>query len=465
MNARRPNQQLQLPFTQEGTGETRSTLRQGVEASTSFSGTQSPAADAAKMMEAICSSRNLSEAMRRVIANKGAPGVDGMTVRELEAHFKRHGLQIVSQLVSGTYTPAPVKRVEIPKPDKGVRKLGIPTVTDRVIQQAVLQVLQPLFEPTFSHFSYGFRPGRSAHQAVRQAQAYIAEGHAWVVDIDLEKFFDRVNHDKLMGLLQKRIVDKRVLHLVRSYLNAGVMENGLVTRSEEGTPQGGPLSPLLSNIVLDELDKELEKRGHVFVRYADDCNIYVRSQRAGQRVMESVSDFIARKLKLKVNQQKSAVDKPGKRKFLGFTYSDRKASVLISGQAIERFKDRIRELTRRGKSALQVIDELNIYLRGWSGYFGLCDAYWTVRDLDSWIRRRLRSLTWRAWRTPRKRFRELVRRGVDQAQAIRTIRYRKGCWDASNTPAMNAALPVRYWHDYLQLISLLQSWRRMHAQP
>ena len=417
------------------------------------------------MMEAICSSRNLSEAIQRVIANKGAPGVDGMTVHQLEAHFKRHGSEIVSQLLSGTYQPAPVQRVEIPKPDGGMRKLGIPTVTDRVIQQAVLQVLNPLFEPTFSHFSYGFRPGRSAHQAVRQAQAYIAEGHAWVVDIDLEKFFDRVNHDKLMGRLQKRIADKRVLHLVRSYLNAGVMEDGLVTRSEEGTPQGGPLSPLLSNIVLDELDKELEKRGHVFVRYADDCNIYVRSQRAGQRVMESVSDYISRKLKLKVNQKKSAVDKPGKRKFLGFTFSDRKASVLISEQAIGRFKDRIRELTRCGKSALQVIDGLNIYLRGWSGYFGHCDAYWTVRDLDSWIRRRLRSLAWRAWRTPHKRFHELVRRGVDRNLAKHMSCYRTGCWDASNSTAVTHALPDRYWHEYLQLLSLLQSWRRMHAQP
>jgi len=414
-------------------------------------------------MEALCSPQNMSEAMRRVIANKGAPGVDGLTVRELADHWKRHGPTIVSQLLSGTYQPVPVQRVEIPKPDGGVRKLGIPTVVDRMIQQALLHVLQPIWEPTFSEHSYGFRPGRSAQQAVAQAQAYIAAGRPWLVDIDLEKFFDRVNHDKLMRTLYGRIADGRVLKLIRAYLNAGVMEDGLVTPSAEGTPQGGPLSPLLSNIVLDELDQELERRGHAFVRYADDCNIYVRSAAAGERVMKSISDFITRKLKLKVNRDKSAVDKPSQRKFLGFTFSEKKATVLVSGKSVKRFKDRIRELTRRGVQALRMIADLNTYLRGWVGYFGHAEDYWTLRDLDSWIRRRLRSLSWRAWRTPRKRFRELTHRGVSAYDAILLVRYRRNPWRASRMPALNVALPNRLWHERLRLLSLLDLWRQMRA--
>jgi RNA-directed DNA polymerase len=354
--------------------------------------------------------------------------------------------------------------VEIAKPDGGMRKLGIPTVLDRLIQQAMLSVLQPVFEPTFSEHSYGFRPNRSAHQAVKQAQAYIAGGRSWVVDIDLEKFFDQVNHDKLMAQAARRIPDRRVLTLIRAYLNAGVMEGGLVSQPEQGTPQGGPLSPLLSNIALDPLDKELERRGHAFVRYADDCNIYVRSERAGRRVMEGITDFITRKLKLKVNREKSAVDKPSRRKFLGFTFSAKRATVLISEKAHARFKDRVRELTRRGRSALQIIRDLNTFLRGWFGYFGKCEAYWDLRDLDSWIRRRLRALTWRAWRTPYRRFRSLVRRGVDPVRAIRAVRYRKSPWRASTTIAVNKALPDRLWHK-LGLFSLLESWHAMRTQP
>ena len=425
---------------------------------------ESPAASAA-MMEALCSSRNLSQAIRRVIANKGAAGVDGMTVNELEAHWRRHGPKIVDQLLSDEYRPAPVKRVEIPKPDGGVRKLGIPTVVDRVIQQAVMQMLQPIWEPTFSTHSYGFRPNRSAHQAVEAARGHIARGRSWVVDIDLEKFFDRVNHDKLMRAVHGRIPDPRVVKLIRAYLNAGVMENGLVTPSEEGTPQGGPLSPLLSNIVLDELDKELEKRGHAFVRYADDCNIYVKSESAGKRVMESVSRFITGKLKLKVNQSKSAVSKPSKRKFLGFTITEQKARVLISVKVIQRFKDRIRELTTRGRSADKIIEDLNVYLRGWAGYFVITEAHWDMRDLDGWIRRRLRALAWRAWRTPRKRYRELTRRGVSGWQAIRMVRYHKNPWGVSRLPALATALPNRMWHDRLGLVSLLRTWQTKHAQP
>lgn len=464
MDAKRSNQQLWLPFTRMEAGEARPPARQGVEASDTPPGHESPAAQAVTLMEDICSGRNLSEAIRRVIANKGAPGVDGITVRELEAHWRRHGRMIVSQLLSGTYQPAPVKRVEIPKPDGGVRQLGIPAVVDRVIQQAFLQVLQPIWEPTFSDHSYGFRPGRSAHQAVARAKAYIASGRSWVVDIDLEKFFDRVNHDKLMRTLHDRLADQRVVKLIRAFLNAGVMEDGLVKPSDEGTPQGGPLSPLLSNIVLDELDKELEERGHAFVRYADDCNIYVKSERAGRRVMESVCAFISRKLKLRVNRSKSAVAKPGERKFLSFTFSETKATVLISEKALARFRTRVRELTRRGVPALRLIADLNTYLRGWAGYFGHAEAYWTLRDLDSWIRRRLRSLSWRSWRTPRKRFRELKRRGVTWTDALRTVWRKPNPWAASQTLALNTALPNTLWHDRLGLLSLQQTWRRMHAQ-
>ncbi len=464
MNARRPNQQLWLPFMRPEPGEARAPSQQGVEAFVTSSGNESPVSSATGLMEVICNPRNMSEAIRRVIANKGAPGVDGMTVHELEDHWRQHGPGIRSQLTSGTYRPAPVKRVEIPKPDGGVRKLGIPTVVDRVIQQAVLQVLQPIWEPTFSEHSYGFRPGRSAHQAVARAKAYIAEGRCWVVDIDLEKFFDRVNHDRLMRTLYGRIADERVRKLIRAYLNAGVLEDGLVKPSEEGTPQGGPLSPLLSNIVLDELDKELERRGHAFVRYADDCNIYVRSASAGRRVMESISDFISRKLKLKVNRDKSAVDKPSRRKFLGFTFSAKKATVLVSAKAHERFKDHIRDLTHRGTQATRMIEKLNTYLRGWVGYFGHAEDYWTLRDLDSWIRRRLRSLSWRAWRTPRKRFRELTRRGVTRYDAIRMVRYKQNPWRASKTLALSTALPTRLWHEHLGLLSLQSEWQQMRTE-
>lgn len=465
MTAKRPNKQPMLPFTQNAEGEARRDCGQGAEAEITPSDRESPAAPAVTMMGEICSGRNLAEAMRLVIANKGAAGVDGVTVRDLPDHWRRHGPGIVDRLLNGTYKPSPVKRVKIPKPDGGVRNLGIPTVTDRVVQQAILQVLQPQWDPTFSDTSYGFRPGRSAHQAINRAKAFVADGHDWVVDIDIEKFFDRVNHDRLMRRLHERTPDQRVTKVIRAFLNAGIMEDGLVSYPEEGTPQGGPLSPLLSNIVLDELDKELERRGHAFVRYADDCNIYVRSRTAGERVMKSVSDFISGKLKLKVSQTKSAVDQPGKRKFLGFTIGGKTAKAYVSAKALERFKDRIRELTRRGIPALKLIGSLNRYLRGWVGYFGHAEDHWTMRDMDSWIRRRLRSLSWRSWRTPRQRFRQLHRRGVDRWTAARTVRTKKAPWAASNTPAMRQALPVSLWHDRLHLLSLLRSWHAMRAQP
>jgi RNA-directed DNA polymerase len=396
-------------------------------------------------MEEVVERENLIKALKRVKGNKGSPGVDGMSVGELPEYLKGHWAAIRDQLMSGTYQPQPVKRVEIEKPDGGVRKLGVPTVVDRLIQQAVQQVLQQRWDPTFSNSSYGFRPGRSQHEAVAQAQQYIAEGYGWVVDMDLEKFFDRVNHDKLMGQIAKRVEDKRLLKLIRAMLNAGVMENGLEKPSEEGTPQGGPLSPLLSNLVLDELDRELTARGHRYVRYADDCNIYVRSERAGQRVMESVKRFIAKKLKLKVNEAKSAVAKPQERKFLGFSfYMGKKGPKRrIAPKALERFKDRIREITlgSRGRSMKQTIDELARYIPGWVGYFGFCETPSVLENLDSWIRRRIRCAFWQQWKTSRKRQAELVKRGVRPEMAKSMAGSNQGPWHLSLSQAMSIALP------------------------
>ena len=395
-------------------------------------------------MEEVVERENLKEALRRVKANQGSPGVDGMTVHVLPDHLKEHWPAIREQLLSGTYEPQPVRRVEIPKPDGGVRKLGIPTVLDRLIQQAVMQVLQGRWDRTFSEHSYGFRPRRSAHQAVAQAQQYIAEGYRRVVDLDLEKFFDRVNHDKLMGQVAKRVTDKRVLKLLRAFLTAGVMENGLVSPVDEGTPQGGPLSPLLSNLVLDELDRELERRGHRFVRYADDCNIYVRSARAGQRVMETVTRFITKRLKLKVNQQKSAVARPEERKFLGFSFTrNREPKRRIAPKAMARFKERVRELTRRtrGVSLEEMVAELSAYLRGWRGYFGFCQTPRVLMHLDSWIRRRLRAVVWQQWKRFGRRVKELQKRGVSRAWAVRTASSGLGPWRLSHEPTICQALP------------------------
>src|SRR6266550_557032 len=336
------NIQMKLDFSSALTGEARGVAGEETESLVATSEPESPARSS-RLMEDVCERENLKEALRQVKGNKGSAGVDGITVIQLTDYLKQHWPVIREQLLSGTYEPKPVRRVEIPKPDGGVRKLGIPTVLDRLIQQAVMQVLQRQWDSTFSDHSYGFRPGRSAHQAVAQAQQYIAAGYGWVIDLDLEKFFDRVNHDKLMGQIAKRVEDKRLLKLIRAFLNAGVMENGLVSPSVEGTPQGGPLSPLLSNLVLDELDRELEYRGHRFVRYADDCNIYVRSERAGQRVMESITRFIAQKLKLKVNEAKSAVARPQERKFLGFSFTaGPEVKRVIAPKALVRFKRRVR---------------------------------------------------------------------------------------------------------------------------
>jgi RNA-directed DNA polymerase len=399
-------------------------------------------------MEAIVERNNLRKALARVKANKGAAGIDGMTFEDLAPYLKEHWPTIRAQLLDGTYKPQPVRRVEIPKASGGMRLLGIPTVLDRFIQQAVMQMLQVGWDRIFSETSFGFRPGRSAHQAVAKAQAYIASGHDVVVDIDLEKFFDRVNHDILMGLVAKRVTDKRILKLIRGFLTAGALADGLVSPTEEGTPQGGPLSPLLSNLMLDVLDKELEKRGHHFVRYADDCNIYVRSQRAGERVMESVEQFLVKRLKLKVNKAKSAVAKPSVRKFLGFSFTgEKQPRRRIAPQAIDRFKARVRELTRRtcGKSLSQVAKELSCYLIGWRGYFGFCETPSVLRELDQWIRRRLRAIPWVQWKRGRTRYSKLRRRGVGRELAARTAGSPHGPWRLSHSPALNIALPNAFF--------------------
>jgi RNA-directed DNA polymerase len=399
-----------------------------------------------QLLEEVISKENILQAVKQVESNKGSAGVDGMTVVELRPYLRKHWPEIRKQLLTGIYIPKPVKRVEIPKPCGGVRKLGIPTVVDRFIQQAVNQVLQRYWEPTFSESSYGFRPGRSAHQAVAKAQQYVREGYRYVVDIDLEKFFDRVNHDVLMDKVEKRIKDKRVVVLIRAILKSGVLENGVVQAVDEGTPQGGPLSPILSNLMLDELDRELERRGHKFVRYADDCNTYVRSLWAGKRVMRSITRFLERKLKLKVNQEKSAVARPWKRKFLGFTFGrDRKAKRTISSAALKRFKARIRELTRktRGMNFERVVAELQQYLKGWGHYYCYCEARTILKYLDSWIRRRLRSMLWKQW--GRRGYRELRKRGVSQDLAWNTSKSAHGTWRLSRSPALNFALPGKYF--------------------
>jgi len=452
------NIQMQLDFSSEPTGEARETGREETESPGVTNGPESPARTN-RLMEEVCERENLKAALKQVKANQGSPGVDGMTVVGLKDYLKQHWPAIREQLLNGTYEPKPVRRVEIPKPDGGgVRKLGIPSVLDRFIQQAVLQVLQRQWDRTFSDHSYGFRPGRSAHQAVAQAQQYIAEGHGWCVDLDLEKFFDRVNHDKLMGQIAKRVEDKRLLKLIRAFLNAGVMENGLVSPSVEGTPQGGPLSPLLSNLVLDELDRELERRGHRFVRYADDCNIYVRSERAGQRVMESVTQFITQKLRLKVNEAKSAVARPQERKFLGFSFSaGPEVRRVIAPKALDRFKRRVREITRRAKGVTMktTMEELAPYMRGWRGYFGLCETPEVLIYLTRWVRLRLRAAMWRQWKTPRRRREALMELGVLPRLASNTAGSGLGPWYLARAKALSVGLSNAYFKS-LGLPSLVE---------
>jgi RNA-directed DNA polymerase len=444
----RQKNQVELNSGTGARGEAPRAAAQETEARAANAEVESPAAVLGPSMEAVVERENLRKALARVKRNKGAAGIDGMSVENLSAHLNEHWPAIRAQLLAGTYKPQPVRRVEIPKASGGMRPLGIPTVLDRLIQQAVMQVLQADWDRTFSEASFGFRPGRSAHQAVARAQEYIASGHGTVVDIDLEKFFDRVNHDILMGLVAKRVSDKRILKLIRGFLTAGVLEGGLVSPSEEGTPQGGPLSPLLSNLMLDVLDKELEKRGHRFVRYADDCNIYVRSARAGERVMASIEQFLTRRLKLKVNKAKSAVAPPRKRKFLGFSFTSGKVPRRrIAPQALARFRSRVRELTRRtcGRSLAQIATELSRYLIGWRGYFGFCETPSVLCELDQWTRRRMRAIAWAQWKRGPTRFAELRRRGVGPVLAAKAAGSPRGPWRLSQTPALAIALPNAFF--------------------
>jgi RNA-directed DNA polymerase len=448
MSDKRQKNQLVLAFTEESRSEAPKASVEGTESLTAKRRAESPAIGE-PLMEEVCERENCEQALARVKANKGSPGVDGMTVHELPGYLKQHWPAIREQLLSGTYQPQPVRRKEIDKPDGGgVRKLGIPTVLDRWIQQAVMQVLQKRWDRTFSEHSYGFRPGRSAHQAVEAAQKSIAAGHRWCVDLDLEKFFDRVSHDKLMAKIAERVSDKRLLKLIRAFLTAGVMEGGLVSPVDEGTPQGGPLSPMLSNIVLDEFDRELERRGLRFARYADDCNVYVRSRRAGERVMESLKRFITTKLKLKVNEQKSAVARPWERKFLDFSFTwHREPKRRIAPKAVLRFKAKVRERTRRtrGVSTEQMAQELARYLKGWIGYFGKCQTPSVLEDLEKWLRRRLRSAIWKQWKRGKVRFAELRKRAVNKDLAAQTAGSAHGPWRLADSPALHFALPNAYF--------------------
>jgi RNA-directed DNA polymerase len=447
MSGTRPKIQLELAFPPESPGEALGAGGGGTEPPTADRASQRPVLDI-PLMEQICDRENLIHAWERVRSNGGAAGVDGLSIEETGARLKTLWPTLRDQLLQGTYQPQPVRRVEIPKPDGGVRLLGIPTVQDRLIQQAILQVLSPQWDPSFSESSFGFRPNRSAHQAVAQAQAFIIEGYDWVVDIDLEKFFDRVNHDILMSRVARRVSDRRVLKVIRGYLTAGIMEGGVVSAREEGTPQGGPLSPLLSNLLLDDLDRELDRRGHRFCRYADDCNIYVRTERAGQRVMESVTHFLTKRLRLKVNESKSAVGRPKDRKFLGFRFIwGQSAKRAIASQALARFKERIRKLTRRqcGRHVGDVVEHLTRYLNGWGGYFGFCQTPTTLKQLDGWIRRRLRALLWQQWQTWRNRKRMLISLGIPERRAAQAAASSRGPWAMATHPTVQEAMGLEFF--------------------
>ena len=405
--------------------------------------TASPVEDE-QLMEKVVDRDNLLTALGNVKRNGGSPGIDGMTVEDLPEYLKRRWPKIRRQLMSGAYVPLPVKRVEIPKPGGGIRQLGIPTVLDRFIQQAVLQVLQQDWDATFSDSSFGFRPKRSAHQAIKRSQEYLSQGYLWVVDMDLEKFFDRVNHDKVMSEVRKRITDKRVTNLIFRFLRAAISHEGKLSNPEMGTPQGGPLSPLLANLMLDNLDRELERRGHRFVRYADDANIYVRSKRAGSRVLRSVSRYLEKRLKLSVNEAKSAVDRPWRRQFLGFTISW-KLNRRISDKSIKRFKQRVREITRRvrGRRIEVIVKELRQYMLGWQAYFNITQVRHILRELDSWVKRRLRCYLWKQW--GRRGYRELRKLGVSRDLAWNTAKSAHGPWRLSRSPGLAFALPAKYF--------------------
>lgn len=417
-------------------------------------------------MEAVVERGNMMTALRRVEGNKGSAGVDGMEVESLRPYLREQWPRIKEELLEGRYEPAPVLGVDIPKPGgKGTRQLGIPTVLDRLIEQAMHQVLQPVFDPGFSESSYGFRPGRAAHQAVEQARAYVAEGRRWVVDMDLEKFFDRVNHDVLMARVARKVKDKRVLGLIRRYLQAGIMNGGVASPRSEGTPQGGPLSPLLSNILLDDLDKELERRGHAFCRYADDCNIYVRARRSGERVMASVTRWLGKQLKLQVNVAKSAVDRPWKRKFLGYGMTfHKKPRLKVSEANVERFKSELRELFRkgRGRNLSRFIETLAPRLRGWVNYFRLAEVKGIFEELDGWIRRKLRCILWRQWKRPYARARNLMKHGLGEARAWQSATNGRGPWWNSGASHMNEGFPRKFF-DAHGLVSLLSHLKQIQC--
>ena len=441
-------------------GSRRNRREEGLGASRVAARREHSGPEAEQLLEAVVERENMWLALKQVERNRGAAGVDNMTVEQLRAYLREHWLRIKEELLAGEYHPLPVRKVEIPKPGSKVRRmLGIPTVLDRLIQQALQQVLSPLFEAGFSESSYGFRPQRSAQQAVLKAREYVRTGRRWVVDIDLEKFFDRVNHDVLMSRLARRIKDKRVLRLIRRYLQAGMMANGLTTVRREGTPQGGPLSPLLSNILLDELDKELERRGHKFCRYADDSNIYVQSRSAGERVMKSITRFLEQRLRLKVNAEKSAVARPWERKFLGYSLTwHREARLKVAASSVQRLKEKLREIFRRGRgrNVGRLIEaELTPLLRGWMNYFRLAEVKGVFDELDSWIRRKLRCLIWRQWKRPYTRAKHLMRRGVKEAQARESAGNGRGPWWNAGASHMNAAFPKSYF-DRCGLLSLLQ---------
>ncbi len=454
MRGRQRKSQGELAFMASAKVKPEARVDEGAEPHTAGSKSENQA-ESEQLMEVMLERENLKAALKRVERNKGAAGVDQMSVTELRPYLREHWTTLREQLLKGSYQPQPVRRVEIPKAGGGMRKLSIPTAVDRFIQQAIMQVLQREWDATFSEHSYGFRPNRTAHQAIAEAQEYINAGYGVVVDIDLEKFFDRVNHDILMSRVARRVSDKRVLKLIRAYLTSGVLENGLVSPTDEGTPQGGPLSPLLSNLLLDDLDRELERRGHRFVRYADDCNIYVRTERAGGRVMTGIKRFLEKKLRLKVNEQKSAVGKPSERKFLGYSYTNEaRVRRRISPQSLARFKERVRELTRRGRSLLVVVRELSLYLRGWFGYYQYTEWPGQLRELDGWVRRRLRLYVWRAWQRPKRRYRIMRAHGAEARHAWRVIHL--GPWRASKSPAVTRVLPNAYFRA-IGLYSLFRS--------
>jgi group II intron reverse transcriptase/maturase len=420
-------------------------------------------AAATGLMEAVVERGNLWLAYQRVVENKGAAGADALTVPEFKAHLQQHWPTIKSRLLAGTYQPQPVRRVDIPKPQGGVRTLGIPTVVDRLIQQALHQVLQPIFEPTFSDASFGFRPGRNAHQALRQAREYVAQGKRWVVDIDIEKFFDRVNHDLLMSKLATKVGDARVLTLIRKYLQAGMMADGVVSPRIEGTPQGGPLSPLLSNILLTELDRELERRGHAFCRYADDCNIYVASERAGMRLLQCLTGFLAQRLKLKVNMTKSAVAQPWQRKFLGYSMTwHPKPKLRIAAVSLEKLTEKVKVLLRGacGRNLSATIQALNPVLRGWAAYFQLAETKQALERCDGWIRRKLRCILWRQWKRRSARLRNLIQRGLPKERARQSVCNGHGPWWNAGASHMNLAFP-KSWFDNRGLVSLLDTVQRL----